>query len=245
MRTLPIPNPLEKKLLQRLSAETEAIEKASDPKAEAGKRYSNARKTSWFAPVLKELGRLAGPGERCMFCSGSEASDVEHYQPKTIFPELSMTWENYLWSCAPCNRSKHNRFPPDTGPGGKFVNPLYENVWDFFFIDSFGILTPRFDRATNAPNERAVTTRDFLSLNRDAVQVCRQQRFKNLKEAMVDTLNLVVANKLTKKAARERVATWKSESWQPDVADYFLNGPGRNESPFKEFFAEVFLPRPS
>ena len=239
MRTLPNPKPLAKKLLKRLSDETEAIKKGSDPKAEADKRYRNARKTKWFAPVVKELGRLAGPGERCMFCSGSEASDVEHYRPKAIFPESAMTWENYLWSCPPCNRGKLNRFPPDTGPGGLFVNPLYENVWDFFFIDAFGILTPRFDRSVNAPNGRAVTTRDFLSLNRDAVQVCRQQRFKNLKEAMADTLNLIAARKLTKKAARARVETWKSESWQPDVADYFLNGPGRTESPFKEFLAAI------
>lgn len=239
MRTLPIPKPLEKKLLQKLSDETAAIEKANDPKADADKRYNNARKSQWFVPVVKELGRLAGPGERCMFCSGSEASDVEHYQPRSIFPELAMTWPNYLWSCTPCNRGKLNRFPPATGPGGKFVNPLYENVWDFFFIDSFGILTPRFDRATNAPNERAVTSRDFLSLNRDAVQICRQQRFNNLREAIADTLNLLAAKKLTKKSARERVETWKSESWQPDVADYFLNGPGRKESPFKQLLAAV------
>lgn len=239
MRTLPKPKPLQKPLLDRLSSETDAIKKAVDPKKEADRRYSNARKTHWFAPVVKELGRLAGPGERCMFCSGSEASDVEHYRPKAIFPEVAMTWENYLWSCTPCNRGKLSRFPPDTGPGGQFVNPLYENVWDFFFIDSFGILTPRFDRAANAPNERAVTTRDFLSLNRDAVQVCRQQRLRNLKEAVADTLHLIAAKKLTKKSARQRVETWKSESWQPDVADYFLGGPGRNESPFKEFLTEI------
>lgn len=239
MRTLAKPKPLEKNLLLRLSDETEAIKKASDPKAEADKRYGNARKTKWFAPVVKELGRLAGPGERCMFCSGSEASDVEHYQPKAIFPELAMTWENYLWSCTPCNRGKLNRFPPDTGPGGKLVNPLYEDVWNFFFIDSFGILTPRFDLTTNAPNERAVTTRDFLSLDRDALQVCRQQRLKSLKDSVADTLSLIAVKKLTKKGARDRVETWKSESWQPDVADYFLNGPGRKESPFKEFLATI------
>jgi hypothetical protein len=240
MRTLPKPQPLQKPLVDRLANETDAIKKAVDPKAEADKRYGNARKTRWFAPVVKELGRLAGPGERCMFCSGSEASDVEHFRPKAIFPEVAMTWENTLWSCTPCNRSKLNRFPPDTGPGGQFVNPLYENVWDFFFIDPFGMLTPRYDRAAKSPNERAVTTRDFLSLNRDAVQVSRQQRLRNLKEAVADTLNLIEAKKLTKKAARKRVETWRSESWQPDVADYFLVGPGRNESPFKEFFAKLF-----
>jgi hypothetical protein len=239
MRTLPKPTPLKKPLLDRLARETDAIKKSVDPRMEAEKRYRNARKTQWFKPVVLKLGRLAGPGERCMFCSGSEASDVEHYRPKAIFPEMALTWENYLWSCTPCNRGKLNRFPPDTGPGGKFVNPLYENVWDFFFIDSFGILTPRFDRTTNAPNDRATTTRDFLSLNRDAVQISRQQRLRNLKDAVADTLHLIAAKKLTKKAAQERVETWKSESWQPDVADYFLSGPGRNEAPFKEFLAEI------
>ena len=239
MRTLPKPKPLAKALRNRLSEETAAIVGSDDPKAEAERRYGNARKTQWFGPVVKELKRLAGHGERCMLCSGSEASDVEHFKPKAVFPELAMTWENYLWSCTPCNRGKLNRFPPVTGPGGQFVNPLYENVWDFFFIDSFGILTPRFDRAANTPNERAVTTRDFLSLNRDAVQICRQQRLRNLKDAVADTLNLIAAKKLTKTGARRRVATWKSESWQPDVADYFLNGPGRTESPFKELFATI------
>jgi len=101
MRTLPKPQPLRKPLVDRLANETDAIKKAVDPKAEADKRYSNARKTRWFAPVVKELGRLAGPGERCMFCSGSEASDVEHFRPKAIFPEVAMTWENTLWSCTP------------------------------------------------------------------------------------------------------------------------------------------------
>jgi len=239
MRTLPKSIPLPKALLDQLASEADAIKNAGDPKTEADKRYSNARKTKWFAPVVKELGRLAGPGERCMFCSGSEASDVEHYRPKSIFPQVAMNWENYLWSCTPCNRGKLNRFPPDTGPGSKFVNPLYENVWDFFFIDSFGILTPRFNRIANAQNQRAVTTRDFLSLNRDAVQVSRQQRLSNLTAAVADAMNLIALKKLTKKDARGRVETWKSESWQPDVADYFLGGPGRNESPFKEFLAEI------
>jgi hypothetical protein len=101
MRTLPKPQPLRKPLVDRLANETDAIKKAVDPKAEADKRYGNARKTRWFAPVVKELGRLAGPGERCMFCSGSEASDVEHFRPKAIFPEVAMTWENTLWSCTP------------------------------------------------------------------------------------------------------------------------------------------------
>lgn len=241
MRTLPKRKPLSKLVIEKLKSETADISSAADQKKEAEKRYGNARKAKWFEPVVKELGRLAGPGERCMFCSGSEARDVEHYKPKAVFPLLAMTWENYLWSCTPCNRGKLNRFPPDTGPGGKFINPLDENVWDFFFIDDFGLLTPRFDPKANALNSRAVTTRDFLSLNRDALQISRKQRIENLKRDVENSMNLLNLGNLTKKAAREQIEVWKSESWQPDVADYFLNGPGRQQAPFKDFLAAAGL----
>lgn len=239
MRTLRKRKPLLKRVADKLDSETLAIISAKDQKSEAHRRYSNARKAKWFESVVKELGELAGPGERCMFCSGSEASDVEHYKPKSVFPQLAMTWENYLWSCTPCNRGKLDRFPPDTGPGGRLINPLDENVWDFFFIDDFGLLTPRYDRQANTLNPRAVTTRDMLSLNRDALQISRKQRIENLKRDVYNCLKLMNLKKLTKKAASEQVEIWKAESWQPDVADFYLNGPGRKSSPFREFFEAI------
>lgn len=239
MRTLPSRKPLEGNLIRKLAAETLAITSAPDPKAEAEKRYGNARKTKWFSPVVEALGKLAGPGERCMFCSGSESSDVEHYRPKAVRPELAMTWENYLWSCTPCNRGKSNRFPPDTEPGGRMINPLEEKVWEFFFIDDYGLLTPRYDVTTNSPNARGVSTRDLLSLNRDSVQESRWMRLNSLRQQVNDALTLMQQGKLTKKLARQRLTTWMEEPWQPDVADYFLSGPGKDKSPFKEFLAAI------
>ena len=215
-----------------------AITAHADPKAEAARRYGNARKAKWFKPVVKELEELSGPGQRCMFCSGSEASDVEHYRPKAVFPALAMTWLNYLWSCTPCNRSKWNRFPPDTEPGGRFVNPLDDNVWEFFFIDEFGILTPRFDQVSNTLNERAVSTRDYLELNREALQESRKIRLEDLKSQVDETLQLVSLGKINKAQIRAKISNWLKQPFQPDVADYFLNGPGKDEAPFKVLFAK-------
>lgn len=239
MRKLPSRQPLGEALTKRLGRETEAIVNAANPKREAERRYKNARNTKWFAPVLASLGQLAGPGQRCMFCSGSEASDVEHYRPKAVFPELAMSWENYLWSCTPCNRGKSSRFPPDTEPGGQLINPMEEDVWEFFFIDQYGMLTPRFDPAADALNDRGVTTRDLLSLNRDAVRESRQMRLNDLRQRVEETLELVRRNRLTKAKARERLDQWKKQPWQPDVADYFLNGPGSKEPPFGDLLAAV------
>ena len=237
MRRLPKRPELPVTLGKKLRFESAAIAAHADPKAEAARRYGNARKAKWFAPVVKKLGKLSGPGQRCMFCSGSEASDVEHYRPKAVFPALSMTWLNYLWSCTPCNRGKLNRFPPDTEAGGRFLNPLDDDVWEFFFIDEFGILTPRFDPVANTLNERAVSTRDFLDLNREAVQESRKIRLEDLESQVGETLQLANLGKITKAQIRAKISKWLKQPFQPDVADYFFNGPGKEEAPFKDLFA--------
>ena len=242
MRRFPKRPDLPQNVLKKLTAETVAITSHTAPKLEAKRRYENARIANWFRPLIKELQVLSGPGQRCMLCSGSEASDVEHYRPKSIFPELVLTWENFLWSCTPCNRGKHNRFPPITETGGRFINPLDEDVWDFFFIDEFGLLTPCYDVSIGALNERAVTTRDFLDLNREAVQESRKMRLDDLRSQIAVTLRLLSLGQLSKDQVHEKIANWRKQPFQPDVADYFLNGPGMIESPFKNLFDALLIP---
>ena len=237
MRRLPDRPTLPAPVAARLATETAAIKSHVNSKTEAERRFNNARKTKWFKPIVDKLAELSGSGQRCMFCSGSEASDVEHYRPKAVFPHLAMTWENYLWSCTPCNRSKSNRFPPHTEPGETFVNPLDEDVWEFFFIDEFGILTPCYDSKAGSLNQRAVTTRDFLDLNREAVQESRKIRLDDLKDQVKETLQLLSLGRINKAQVRAKVAKWRKQPFQPDVADYFFDGPGKDEKPFRDLFA--------
>lgn len=223
-------------VVAKLAEATAAIESRAafpDRKREADRRYDNARDAAWFRPVLAALGEMAGPGERCMYCSGSESSDVEHYRPKSVFPELATTWDNYLWACGVCNSSyKNNRFPPDTEPGGRIVNPVEDDVWDFFFIDEFGLLTP-FD------DPRAASTFEILGLDREAVSIPRQVRCREIKRQVEDATELHRLGSLDADELRRRRDEWLRSPLQPDVADYFLAGPGRDESPFKEFLALV------
>ena len=236
MRQLPKRMRLPRALRKDLADETDAITAHANPPSEAERRFNNARKTKWFSPVVEKLKKLSGKGQRCMLCSGSESSDVEHYRPKKVaaFAHLAMTWENFLWSCTPCNRNKGTRFPPDTEPGGRIVNPLEENVWTFFFIDEFGILTPRYDPASGSLDQRAVTTRDFLDLNREAVQESRKMRVDDLKGQVREALKLRRLGKLTVEQLRRKVNKWRNQPFQPDVADYFFAGPGRDERPFRD-----------
>lgn len=230
---------LEAGLSRRLSRETGAIAQSTDPRKEAERRYTNARQTNWFAPVEETLKAWSGPGSRCMYCSGSESAEVEHFRPKSVFPELALTWDNMLWVCGVCNRAKGDRFPPDTEPGGPVINPGAECVWDFFFIDEFGYLTPLWRDDVNGLDQRASCTEVILKLNRQALQEARQSRLHDLRQKVEDILKMRRAGQITPQEIDERIETWLRQPFQPDVADYFLRGPGSKEKPYRDLLALI------
>ena len=228
---------------RKLAAETTKILSAGDRKKEAERLFNNARKAKWFEPVTAALARMSGVAERCMFCSGSESSDVEHFWPRADYPERAMTWSNYLWACTPCNRCKSSRFPLDSTGRPVLIDPASEDVWKFFYIDRFGNLTPRFDMATNDFNFRARETLGILGLDdRQAVQEARKLRMNELTLMVKDSLARLNTGQLTEAQVRLRIKHWLKSPAQPDVADYFLNGPGRSENPFRKLFTALGSP---
>jgi len=233
MRTLPSRPDLPKAVAEKLVAKTEQIAKASDPKADADRVFSSSRGAKWFRPVVESLGKMAGPGERCMWCSGSESSDVEHYRPKAEYPLSAMTWENMLWSCGICNRHKGDRFPADPH---RLLDPTCENVWSFLFIDEFGNLIARFRIDLNALDPRADATLKTMKLDRQALQESRLRRRRELVRHVEDSLARYDVGQVTVEQLRDRVREWREAPFQPDVADYHLNGPGRTETPFSRLF---------
>lgn len=224
---------------EKLSRETRAIQDAPAPKAESMRRFNNARGAKWFQPVVAALKKMAGKGQRCMYCSGNEASDVEHYRPKAVFPEHAMEWGNYLWTCTICNRHKADRFPPDTQPGARLINPAEEDPWQFFFIDEYGLLTPRYDRDADAPNARAESTQDIVRLNREVLQEARKERLDDLKGRAREWSDQRKSGVKSSSQVRKEIDAWRQQPFQPDVADYFLRGPGREEAPFNELFRAI------
>ena len=236
MRRLPERAALPSATLTRLAAKTTLIAAApaAGRKALAKAIYDSARSTLWFRRVVDVLRHLSGPGERCMFCSGNECSQVEHFSPKACYPLLAMTWENYLWSCGICNLAKGDSFPPDFGSGAAIINPLDEDVWQYFFIDEFGNLSARYRPDLDALDPRAVTTLYVLDLNRDVLQITRQARLRNLLELIEGALHAFSDGSIDSAALSTRIDVWISEPIQPDVADYFLCGPGKAEPAFAE-----------
>ena len=239
MRTLPHRPALSAATLRRLAGKAKLIEDAPLPKEAAERIYTSSRNAQWFKPVIRALKQMVGAGERCMFCSGSECSQVEHFRPKAAFPLLTMTWENLFWTCGICNLSKGDRFPPDTEEGEMIIDPTTENVWDFFFVDEFGNLSECWRPELNDVDPRAEITVRIFSLDRDALQQSRQLRLEDLKEKARDAINLLAGGAINAADLRRRIEQWKLQPFQPDVTDYFLQGPGRDEEPFAELLAKA------
>lgn len=236
MRTLPPRSSLPSDISRKLQSKTESIQRIpeAERKTKAARLYKSVRKADWFIPVIEALRVLSGKTERCMYCSGSESSNLEHFKPKAVFPELALTWENFLWICWLCNHNKDADFP--LAADDKLINPLEEKVWNFFRIDEKGNLAPRRVMRLNGYHPRALSTMKIIKLDRQALQESRQRHLIRLKKHVSHVIRLYELGDLSKKELEDCVADWRDDAGQPDVADYFLNGPGRRKEPFAALF---------
>lgn len=147
-----------------------------------------------FDDVKEKLKLMCSGAERCHYCEDSKADEVEHLYPKDVYPELCYDWNNYFYSCGPCNTKKSNRCalvdaneqllnttPPKqkrnsppiipiapTSGMYAFVNPETENPLNFFLLDlqagSFEF--SELPEDTTVEFKRAKHTLDVLQLNK-------------------------------------------------------------------------------
>jgi len=129
-------------------------------KVKTEKKYNNAE-------VKKALKVMFS--SKCAYCeshiSHIDYGEIEHFKPKSKFPNSCFDWDNLLLGCSICNGKlfKGNKFP-EVEEGGPFVNPVVENPNDFFEFD----FDPNTGTANVIPkNTRGVTTEKELGLNRD------------------------------------------------------------------------------
>jgi uncharacterized protein (TIGR02646 family) len=54
----------------------------------------------------------------CAYCEGRCRGEVEHFRPKSLFPELVYRWSNWLLACHDCNHAKLQKWPR-----GGYVDP--------------------------------------------------------------------------------------------------------------------------
>lgn len=147
------------------------------------RQWDAARSTQKIGQVLSTLRAMAGDRERCMYCVDSHGSDIEHFRPKSAFPEQAFTWGNLLLCCTECGRMKGDRFPEQRGQP-LLIDPSAQNPWDHLDFDpDTGNLVARYQPQAAEWSPQGLATVDLLQLDRrEALSVGRLRCLQRLND---------------------------------------------------------------
>ena len=100
----------------------------------------------------------------CGYCEESCKGEIDHFHPKSQFPESVYIWSNWVFACHECNQAKGEKWPT---PG--YVDPCSSSVIDhpenFFEFDTMtGEILPKQSLSLDQ-FDRVRRMRDDLKLN--------------------------------------------------------------------------------
>ena len=176
--------------------------------AEARRLFDNRnnRRNRTFRKVRETLARMCSGARRCVYCEDSVGDEVEHIQPKDLYPCLVFVWANYVYACGGCNVKKRNKFAvvaenrlvdvtrkrgaPVIAPvpgASAFLNPRIDDPLAFLDLDLDGTfaMLPR-DDVSEIHQERAAFTIETLKLNRDVLRQARSTAFGSYRARLLE-----------------------------------------------------------
>jgi hypothetical protein len=239
--------------LNLLQSEIDAHSVYADRVRQARDRFKaeNQIGNEVFDSVKRALSLMCAGACRCMYCEDSMANEVEHFRPKTFFPEFAFVWMNYLYSCGPCNRVKRSHFRVLIGPtenldllrrrndevleprigSAVLIDPRTEDPLHYLsldLVDTFWFV-PRHAEGTSQ-YARADYTITLLKLNhRDYLAKARQEAYATYRARLSEYVNArttIRASSLAKAIARcGHPAVWAEMKAQsraiPELAPLF------------------------
>ncbi len=203
-------------LLMALQQDVDALATYEERVTAAKKAWDGKASTSAKKAAFQEIkGALTDMlwGQRCHYCEDSCADEIEHMRPKDLYPDQVFCWDNYAYSCGPCNGPKNNQFavldangsllevsrkrgasvvPPSPGTYA-LLDPRMEDPLDALWLDLDGTflfseidqdLYLSLDKQDASRRERARYTIQVLRLNRPTLVRMRQRAFDDYKAHM-------------------------------------------------------------
>ena len=209
-----------------IKRQEEADERRADGTLNVEREWKGARKTGPLKTALSVLKTMAGHRERCMYCCDSHATDIEHFWPKSPYPDRMFLWPNFLLCCTECGRFKGDRFPVEGGVP-VLVDPSTDDPWQFLDFDpATGNIAARFDPGANDWFNRGVKTVEVLQLDRrEALAAGYQkthQRIKSLVDAAIQQAP----------PDAQTLAAGLRDADDHGLLGWYFNGTGQNVEPF-------------
>lgn len=83
--------------------------------------------------IIKEL-RDYYIGKICPYCGAPGCGTLDHYYPKSLFPQYALHLNNLIPSCSKCNKAKETDTPTITD---RCVNPYYDDFFNEFLYEVY------------------------------------------------------------------------------------------------------------
>jgi uncharacterized protein (TIGR02646 family) len=203
-----------------------------DCKRQAGTLYVNdewqrARQTRLLREdVLGTLKRMMGERERCMYCLDSHGTDIEHFWPKTPYPERMFLWPNMLLCCTECGRFKGDQFPLSEGLP-LLIDPTGEEPWQYLDFDpTTGNIVARFDLDKHDWSAKGQATVGVFHLDRREAMASGYRRTHFRLAARVET------HLHSDASSADDLISALSQADEHGLLGWCLIGTGQNISPF-------------
>lgn len=199
----------------------EAIEKYGSykkiPSTEKSNLIKHYKEDEIRIPLFKST------NNKCSFCEcyPAEGGDVqvEHFNPKSLYPEETFAWENLMPICLKCNRKKSNH---DTKLES-LINPYLEDPEDFLDFDSLRIVA-KTDSLDRKKSRRSI---DTYNLNRvplytpRAILLVSLHEYENILDKHLDKVEeLKQKAKILEEIEELEDSLYKIENLQKNTSKY-------------------------
>ena len=92
-----------------------------------------------------------------------DSSEVDHFRPRSHFPELTFTWENLIYVCRQCNQAKGSQFPGKEPLDGTSAQALLVDAK----INGKEYIDPSVDDGYVNPRDPAERAETYFVFNRE------------------------------------------------------------------------------
>lgn len=198
----------------------------------ATSEWKSVRQTQSLKTVLSTLQRMMDQRERCMYCLDSHGADIEHFWPKTSYPERMFLWPNLLLCCTECGRFKGNLFPLENGQP-LLIDPTTEDPWDHLDFDpDTGNIVAKFNLQTDNWSPKGLKTVEVFRLDRrEALSAGYTKTFRRLSTAIMGCLQTGAPE------VNDLIASLK-EADDHGLLGWCFYGAGQDILPFSDFRAQ-------
>lgn len=139
-------------------------------------RWPSARGAPLNQHLILELKQMTG--DRCAYCDGFPIAllveSIDHFQPKSRFPERAFAWDNLFPACGRCQQLPNGKGEEWHEDLLKPDSPDYSFSRYFRYVPGTGRLEPNPD-ALEVDQRRAARTIDLLGLNKGDLPTHRKR----------------------------------------------------------------------